>query len=139
MTIPTILVPAHDEASVIERTLKHMRIGMWPGEFLIVVIANACTDNTAAIARQVAPEAIVIETPRVGKTHALNIGRLAAPPEAPIIFLDADLDVTVESLRALVAPLCRGTALAACGRMEVLSDASSPIGRACYRGWRLSP
>ncbi len=139
MTTPTILVPAHDEASVIERTLKHMRIGMLPGEFRIVVIANACTDNTAAIARQVAPEAVVIETPRVGKTHALNIGRLAAPPEAPIIFLDADLDVTAEDLRALVAPLLRGEALAACGRMDVRTESSSPMVRAFYRGWRLNP
>ena len=73
MTTPTVLIPAHDEASVIERTLKHMRIGMLPGEFRIVVIANACADNTAAIARQAAPEAVVIETPRVGKTHALNM------------------------------------------------------------------
>ena len=139
MTAPTILIPAYDEASVIERTLNHMRIGMLPGEFRIVVIANACEDDTAAIARQAAPEAIVIETPRPGKTHALNIGRLAAPPGAPIVFLDADLDVTAESLRALVAPLLRGTALAACGRMDVLTEASSPIVRDFYRGWRLNP
>jgi glycosyltransferase involved in cell wall biosynthesis len=139
MTTPTILVPAHDEASVIERTLKHMRVGMLPGEFKIVVIANACKDDTAAIARQAAPDAIVIETPHAGKTHALNIGRLAAPPGAPIVFLDADLDVTSECLRALVGPVLRGTALAACGRMDMLTEVSAPIVRAFYRGWRMNP
>jgi glycosyltransferase involved in cell wall biosynthesis len=139
MTTPTILIPAHDEAFVIERTLKQMRIGMLPGEFRIVVIANACEDDTAAIARRVAPEALVIETRRASKTHALNIGRLAAPPGAPIIFLDADLEVTAEALRALVAPLVRGAALATCGSMNVLTDASSPIVRDYYRGWRLNP
>jgi glycosyltransferase involved in cell wall biosynthesis len=139
MTIPTILIPAHNEASVIERTLKHMRVGMLPGEFFIVVIANACEDDTAAIAHKAAPEAVVIETRRTGKTHALNIGRLVAPPGAPIVFLDADLDVTAESLRALVAPLLQGKALATCGRMDVLTEASSPMVRAFYRGWRLNP
>ena len=139
MTIPTILIPAHDEAAVIERTLKLMVIGMLRREFNIVVIANACTDDTAAIVRQIAPDAMVIETPRVGKTHALNIGRMAAPPGAPLIFLDADLDVTAESLRSLVTPLLNGKALAACGRMEVLTEYSSSIVRAFYRGWRLNP
>ncbi len=139
MTTPTILIPAHDEASVIGRTLKHLLIGMSPGEFRIVVIANACTDDTADIARQVAPDAIVIQTPRAGKTHALNIGRLAAPPGAPIVFLDADLDVTAESLRALIAPLLIGTSLAACGRMNILTDGCLPVVRDFYRGWRLNP
>lgn len=136
---PTIIIPAHDEAQVIGRTLRHLQVGMQPGEFHIVVVANGCSDDTATRARAAAPGATVIETPRPGKAHALNIGRLAAPAGAILICLDADLEVTAEALRALVAPLRRGEALAACGRMDVLTDLSSPAVRAFYRGWRLNP
>jgi glycosyltransferase involved in cell wall biosynthesis len=136
---PTILIPAHDEAQVIGRTLRHLQVGMRPGEFRIVVVANGCTDDTAARAREAAPGAKVVETARPGKAHALNLGRMAAPPGAVLICLDADLEVTAEALRALIAPLRRGEALAACGRMDVLTDCSAPLVRAFYRGWRLNP
>ena len=139
MTTPTILIPAHDEARVIGRTLRHLRVGMHPGEFRIVVVANGCTDDTAARAREAAPGATVLETMRPGKAHALNLGRMAAPAGAILVCLDADLEVTAEALRSLVAPLRRGEALAACGRMDVLTDLSSPLVRAFYRGWRLNP
>ena len=136
---PTILIPAHDEAQVIGRTLRHLQVGMRPDEFRVVVVANGCTDDTAARAREAAPWATVIDTPRPGKAHALNLGRMAAPAGAILICLDADLEVTAEALRALVAPLRRGEALAACGRMDVLTDLSAPLVRAFYRGWRLNP
>jgi glycosyltransferase involved in cell wall biosynthesis len=136
---PTILIPAHDESRVIGRTLRHLQVGMRPGEFRIVVVANGCTDDTAARAREAAPGAKVIETPRPGKAHALNLGRMAAPAGAILICLDADLEVTAEALRALIAPLQSGEALAACGRMDVLTDLSAPLVRAFYRGWRLNP
>jgi glycosyltransferase involved in cell wall biosynthesis len=136
---PTILIPAHNEAQVIGRTLRHLQVGMRPGEFRIVVVANGCTDDTAARARDAAPGAKVIETPRPGKAHALNLARMAAPAGAILICLDADLEVTAEALRALIAPLQSGEALAACGRMDVLTDLSAPLVRAFYRGWRLNP
>jgi cellulose synthase/poly-beta-1,6-N-acetylglucosamine synthase-like glycosyltransferase len=112
---------------------------MHPDEFRIVIVANGCTDDTAARARAAAPGAMVIETPRPGKAHALNLGRMAAPAGAVLICLDADLEVTAEALRALIAPLRRGEALAACGRMDVMTDLSSAVVRAFYRGWRLNP
>jgi glycosyltransferase involved in cell wall biosynthesis len=136
---PLLLIPAHNEAGVIGRTLAHLRIGMRAGEFRIVVVANGCTDDTAARARAAAPEALVIETAEPGKTRALNLGRAAVPGGGPVVCLDADLDVTAEALRALVAPLAAGRALAACGRMDVRADAAAPLVRAFYRGWRLNP
>lgn len=138
-SVPTVIIPAHNESTVIGRTLGHLRIGLQPGEFRIVVVANGCTDDTAARAREAAPEALVFETKRAGKTHALNIGRLAASPDAPLICLDADLEVTAEALKALIAPLARDGMMAACGRMEVLTESASPLVRAFYRGWRLNP
>jgi glycosyltransferase involved in cell wall biosynthesis len=133
----TVLIPAWNEAAVIGRTLS----GLAPaGDRLrVVVIANACTDDTAAVARRVAPGAMVLETPIPGKCAALNLGLLHADPDLPVVVLDADLQVTTEAVLALIAPLTSCQALAACGEMEVsTADASAPV-RAWARAWALNP
>lgn len=139
MTRTTILIPAHDEAAVIGRTLWYLSRGLPFDRFRIIVIANGCSDATAARARAALPQAEVIETDRPGKCHALNLGARAAGPGATLICLDADLDVTAESLAALVEPLHSGTALAACGKMEVVTPDVSPLVRLFYQGWRTNP
>jgi len=136
MTRATILIPAHNEAEVIGRTLWYLSRGLPLSQLRVVVIANGCTDATAARARAALPQATVIETDRPGKCHALNLGYAEADTHAPIICLDADLDVTAEAVAALIAPLATGTALAACGQMDVdTSGVSAPV-RAFYQGWR---
>ena len=135
----TILIPAHNEESVIARTLWYLAKGLPLDDFRVIVIANGCSDSTAARARAVMPQALVIETDRAGKCHALNLGFAAACKTAPIVCLDADLDVTAESLSLLLTPLIRGDALAACGKMEVLTTESSAAVRTFYQGWRANP
>lgn len=139
MTRATILIPAHNEVAVIDRTLLHLSRGLSLADFRIVVIANACSDATAAKARSILPQAVVIETSKPGKCNALNLGYREADPEKPVIFLDADLDVTAESLASLVDPLERGTAMAACGQMDVRVSEASTLVRAYYKGWRRNP
>lgn len=139
MTRATILIPAHNEAAVIGRTLLHLSRGLSADDFPIVVIANACADATATKARSVLPTALVIETDVPGKCNALNLGYEAAAKDCPVVCLDADLDVTAESIKALVAPLLDGTADAACGKMTVRTDDAASIVRAYYKGWRLNP
>jgi glycosyltransferase involved in cell wall biosynthesis len=139
MTSATILIPAHNEAAVIGRTLLYLSRGLSLGRFRIIVIANGCTDATAARARAALPQAEVIETERAGKCHALNLGYRAAEPDAPVVCLDADLDVTAEALAALLAPLQDGTATAACGQMDVETSGVAPAVRIFYEGWRTNP
>lgn len=137
MTVATVLVPAWNEAAVIGRTLA----GLAPaGDRLrIVVIANACTDDTGRVARQAAPGALVLETPVPGKCAALNLGLSWADPDLPVVVLDADLQVTAEAVLALVAPLTQGAALAACGEMQVSTAGASWPVRAWARAWALNP
>ena len=139
MTKATILIPAHNEEAVIARTLWYLSKGLPLDDLSVIVIANGCSDSTAARARAAMPQAKVIETERAGKCHALNLGYQAACKSAPIVCLDADLDVTSESLAALLAPLQNATALAACGKMDVSTSDSSPAVRAFYHGWRANP
>ncbi len=139
MTRATILIPAHNEAGIIGRTLLHMSRGLSFDDFRVVVIANACSDSTASKAKSTMPQATVLETDTPGKANALNLGYQIADPAAPVICLDADLDITAESLAALVEPIWSGRAHAACGQMDVGVCDASPMVRAYYKGWRTNP
>jgi hypothetical protein len=61
-------------------------------------------------------------------------------PDAPVVCLDADLDVTAEALiRRCSRRLGAGTALAACGQMDVDTSGVAPAVRVFYQGWRTNP
>lgn len=137
--LATILIPAFNEAGVISRTLSCLQAGIAPGMFRIVVIANACTDATAEVARQAGPDVIVLETPVPGKCHAMNLGLAEAVLDQPVVCLDADLDVSPDSILRLIAPLRDGTAFAACGRMAIDTVGCSSLVRAWARAWQVNP
>lgn len=91
---PTIvvLVPAHDEGSGIVSMLE-AAIPLLPPKARILVVADNCTDDTAALARSVGAEVTERhDATRRGKGYALAHGRevLAADPPAVVIVLDAD-------------------------------------------------
>lgn len=134
----TVLVPAHDEAAVIARTLAALNPAVQAGQLQVVVIANACTDATAVVAQMACPQAVVLETPVPGKTPALNLGLAHAAPGLPVICMDADLAVSSEMLLALVAGLSTG-AMVAIGRMQVDAKQASPLVRAYQRAWATNP
>ncbi|HEY0870078.1 MAG TPA: glycosyltransferase, partial [Acidothermaceae bacterium] len=46
-----IVIPAHDEAAVVDRCLSAVLASARPGEFDVVVISNGSTDDTVARAR----------------------------------------------------------------------------------------
>jgi glycosyltransferase involved in cell wall biosynthesis len=135
----TILIPAFNEGAVIAQTLSGLRNKMATRLFRIVVIANGCTDDTADRARLAAPEAIVIDTAIPGKTNALNLGLCHVIADRPVIFLDADLDVALSDLIALIQPLTSGQAMAACGQMNVDTTGCAKIVQSYYKAWPLNP
>jgi glycosyltransferase involved in cell wall biosynthesis len=133
----TIIVPAHNEAAVIAHTLAAACPVADP-RCEVVVVANACTDDTAGIARAACPHARVLETPVAGKAHALNLAFRAARGRA-LVFLDADLILARAAIDALAAPLLSGEAEATFGSMTIASDHARWSVRAFYRGWSLNP
>jgi len=84
-----VIIPAHNEASVIERSLTSLRSGLDPS-VAIVVVCNGCDDSTAEIARGVSDDVAVLETDVASKTAALNLGTGMVAP-GPRLFLDADV------------------------------------------------
>ena len=106
----SVVIAAHNEASVLPRTLGTLLDGTTPGQVEVVVVPNACTDGTAALARR--PGVLVIELATPGKPGALNAGDAAATA-FPRAYLDADIAVSAQGLKLLVSALRDGTALVA--------------------------
>lgn len=94
----SVVIPAHDEAAVIGRTLR-FAADLEPGEAEIVVVANGCRDATAATAAA-APGVRVVSLAAASKPEALNAGDAAAS-SFPRIYLDADIDISAATLRRM--------------------------------------
>ncbi len=110
-----VLIPAHDEAAVIAATVERLRSLAYPPDlYQIHVVADHCSDQTAALAR--AAGAVVHERnegPRTGKGAALSwlLRRVLrdARIQAAVIF-DADTRVDAEFLRVMDAHMQAGAA-----------------------------
>ena len=90
-----VLVPAHDEALIISRTLRTIVPQMARGDRLVVVADN-CTDDTAALAATEGAEVLVRgDLLRRGKGYALDFGIRHLASDAPEIVLIIDADCRV--------------------------------------------
>ena len=69
--MPTVVIPAYNEAQGIERTLRAV-LAQEIANLTVIVVPNACVDDTAARARTVEPRVIVVETATPGKPEAMN-------------------------------------------------------------------
>lgn len=135
----TVIIPAYNEANVIERCLNTLLYGTpGPTVMQVIVAANGCSDKTAEIARQAAPTATVIELGKGSKTAAMNAANAVAK-HFPRIYLDADIQCEYTSLEALAEALCRPGALAASPALRYDLSSSSALTRAYYRVWLTQP
>ncbi|MFA9478199.1 glycosyltransferase [Phycisphaerales bacterium AB-hyl4] len=134
----SVIIPAHNEAAVIARGLEALVNGAEPGELEVIVACNGCTDETAAIARQYAPTVKVVETQTASKIAGLNLGDEHACGY-PRFYVDADVVLSIESVRRIATVLREGSVPAACPRMAMdLASSSWPV-RAYYRVWQRLP
>ena len=83
----------------------------------VIVVDNASTDSTAAVAA--AHGARVVREPTQGKGEAMRAGVAAAPRAGVIVFLDADLvGLRPGHIDSLVATVVDGRADMACGLFD---------------------
>ena len=142
----SVLIPAHDEAAWIGRCLTAVLAsdGALPEAREVLVIANACRDDTVALARaqEVAAQAAgwslrVIDTPQPGKLRALTRGDAEAAGDIRI-YLDADVVVEPGLIAALAAALDTPAPRYATGRPRI-ARAGSAATRAYARFWARLP
>jgi 1,2-diacylglycerol 3-beta-glucosyltransferase len=108
-----VIVPAHDEAAGIGKTISSLQQLDWPADkYRIVIVADNCTDSTAAVSRQAG--ATVLErndlTQR-GKgyalAHAFAWSHSEAKAEAMVV-VDADSTVSANLLESFAARIAAG-------------------------------
>jgi 1,2-diacylglycerol 3-beta-glucosyltransferase len=103
-----VIVPAHDEAAVIGDVLTSLRQLDWPADGVrLWVIADNCSDATAALARAAGAEVLERhDTQRRGKGHALAVAFEASRARGwadAVVVVDADSAVSPNLLAALSA------------------------------------
>lgn len=131
-----VLIPAHNEAAVIGKTLARLMATMQKKD-RVLVVADNCSDDTAAIARTIGAEVVERRnTDQRGKAYALEFGmdHLASDPPEVVVVLDADCAVERDlvrliSNRAYVSnrPVqCRNLSIA--GKQPAATHAVSELG-----------
>ncbi len=103
-----VLIPAHNEASVIEQTLRSL---YHFAEIKIMVIADNCDDETASVVQSLADKHAKIslvertDPQHRGKNFALDFGlrQLAQKPPEVVIFMDADCELEQGDLQAMAS------------------------------------
>ncbi len=102
----SVVIPAHNEEQVIGRCLRALQDGVEAGELEIVVVANGCADDTVETARSAVPLVRVVTLAEASKIAALNAGDAVATA-FPRAYVDADVELSASSLRAVVEDLNR--------------------------------
>lgn len=104
-----ILVPAHNEATILGATLNQL-VTVLPKNASVLVVADNCDDETAEVARSFGVAVVERQDPsRRGKGFALAFGRewmKQTPPDCVIVF-DADCHTDKASLEAIIATVMR--------------------------------
>lgn len=135
----TVIIPAHDEANYIGPCLTALMASGTPTQ--VIVVANGCTDDTAARAQAVpVPDGStlrVIEEPTGGKLNALNVAEAGLVPGIRI-YLDADVIVSPGLIGQIAQALATPDARYASGT-PIIAPATSRITRAYARFWTTLP
>lgn len=108
-----VIVPAHNEAAAIEGVVANLRKLDWPADgFRVLVVADNCTDSTAALARSAGAEVLERhDTQRRGKGYALDFAFRASQAHGwayAVVVVDADTEVSANLLEALAARIENG-------------------------------
>ncbi|WP_207945063.1 glycosyltransferase [Actinomadura rubrisoli] len=134
----SIVIPAHNEERVLGRLLDGLLSTAEPDEFDIIVVPNGCTDGTARVAASFGSAVRVVESPEASKAAALRLGDKAAR-RFPRLYVDADVELRTEDVRALTAALDRpGVAAAAPSRRLEMAGRPWAV-RSYYRVWTRLP
>ena len=108
-----IIVPAHNEAGVIARTVANLKKVTWPAEqFRVVVCADNCEDATAELARAAGASVIERHNPaQRGKGYALEFAFESSRADGfadAVVIIDADAEASPNLLESIAARMESG-------------------------------
>ena len=134
----TVIIPAHNEETVIGRCLNRMMLGAPSGMMEIIVAANGCTDRTVEIAHTAGIDIVVLDLPTGSKTAAINAANGVAT-YFPRIYVDADVECGFASLNALAQELREPGVMTAAPSIRMNLDRCNIFMKAYYRAWSRQP
>lgn len=131
----SIVIPAYNEAEVIERVLTALG-----AETNAIVVCNGCTDDTSGRARRVGGEFVrVIETAVASKSDALNLGDRAAAG-FPRFYVDADIVVSRAAIIEVARVMAQRPGVLAAAPLIAFDLSARQWGvRAFYEIWSMLP
>lgn len=108
-----VIVPAHNESSIIAHTVASLKKIDWPADcHRLVVVADNCSDDTAGIARRAGAEVLERhDTSLRGKGYALNFAFKNSAERGwadAVVVIDADAEVSSNLLNAIAARIEQG-------------------------------
>jgi len=126
----SVVVPCRNEAAQIEATLRALALSSQavPGGVEIIVVANGCTDGTASVVRQHAPEARLILSAALNAPAARNEGARLSVGDV-LVFVDADTRVEASALDSVLQHVSAGKHAGLLLVLEPGSKASAPQGQ----------
>ena len=132
----TIIVPAHNEASVIEDCLNS--IINQDGIDHIIVPCNGCTDNTAEIVKTKFPTVVCLDIEKPSKTNALNIAEEKAQElggSYPIFYIDADTQLSENAITHITSAMQNSNILLSAPTPIIDTSKSSWLVKTYYKVW----
>lgn len=137
----TVLTAAYNEADCIGRTVQNKLDQEYPADLLdVIVISDESSDGTDDIVRSLGPRVQLIrQTPRAGKTAALNLAVARAAGEI-LVFSDANSMYAPDTIRRLVSNFADPAVGYVTGKMLYVNEDGSLVGDGCsaymkYENW----
>lgn len=132
----SVVIPAHNEESVIGRCLSSLTSGDEADKLTIIVVCNGCSDRTAHVASQFAGVKVV-SIDVASKIAALNEGDRHVDCY-PVAYVDADIDVTARDLVVASRGLNSRVKITA-PRVQIDVEGSGLLVKAFYSVWTRLP
>lgn len=137
----TVIVPAHNEASVIEDCL-HSIVHQDDIDHIIVA-CNGCTDNTVDIVRSKFPQVVCLDIETPSKTNALNVAEEKARElgiSYPIFYIDADTQLSDNCIPKISRAMAENDELYLAAPTPIIDTrASSWLVKTYYKVWTNLP
>jgi cellulose synthase/poly-beta-1,6-N-acetylglucosamine synthase-like glycosyltransferase len=144
----TVVIPAHNEADVIEEKVRNTLASDYPTDRLeVLVVSDGSTDGTGERVRKLlserSPDGLevprasvrILELPRGGKGLALNAGARVANGKV-LVFTDANTSLAPDALRRLVANFADPEVGGVCGDKRYGKVVSGSVGQGEGAYWR---